>query len=476
VTDTRLSAMALHATLFPHQEEAIPWLRDKERLGCILADDMGLGKTVMCCALMCSVRLPTIVVAPASLVDQWVYEVQVHTDLTVEKYDGKGDMPNVDVVVTSHNRVMLDVTNHQVTKYEFAHRLVIDEAHRLKNRRSATSRAFKEAFGRNTVRKILLTGTPICNDVNDMISLLLQTNREPYNDYEGFWYRKSIKDKTAMLMNIREQFLLRRTKETELGHLLPMITVNTIKVKTNKSVKAVHEWCKELDNYRLVQILRMRQTVNHATLLQDAAVIDQNTLDNLDVDMAALAQKMEVIVKIVNTVPIDEKVVIFSQWKSMLELIQACTAQEFIMYHGGMTASEKTQAIQRFKEDPDVKGLIISLRAGGCGLNLIEANHAIIAEPYWNYAEEKQAIDRIYRIGQTKPVTIHRMLMHATVENWMNMKQQKKKKLADKMVDNVGELEEVERDAEKEYRLFNAIMKSKNQDTTTDEVDEILGV
>jgi SNF2 family DNA or RNA helicase len=395
--------------------------------------------------------------------------------LSVEKYTG-GDIPNADVVITSHNRVMLDVANHEVMKYAFARRVVIDEAHRLKNRRSATSIACKDAFGSRHVRKVLLTGTPICNDVNDMISLLLQTNRSPYNDYEAFWYRMSMKKKSDVLMRIREDFLLRRTKETELGHLLPSITVNTIKVNTNKSVKAVHEWCKDLDTFKLVQILRMRQTVNHAALLQDAAVIDQNTLHTLDVDMGALAQKMEKIVEIVKAVPEQEKIVIFSQWKSMLSLIQTYTDAVFIMYHGGMSASEKTQAIERFKHDDTVKGLIISLRAGGCGLNLIEANHAIIAEPYWNYAEEKQAIDRIYRIGQEKPVTIHRMLMHATVENWMNMKQQKKKRLADKMVDNVGELEEVDRDADKEQRLYNEIMRSKKQDTAADTVavDEIL--
>ncbi len=467
--------MTLHASLFPHQQEAVPWLCANEVLGCILADDMGLGKTVMCCALLCKEpMIRTVVVAPASLQDQWIQEIELHTSLSVAKYTGKADMPiEVDVVVTSYNRVLSDFANGNRDRYAFAGRVVIDEAHRLKNRRSATSLAIKAVFGDPMVRKVLLTGTPICNEVDDMVSLLLQTNRTPYNDYKTFWFRMPKKNKRDVLMEVREQFLLRRTKETELGHLLPQLTINTIKLRTNTSVRAIHEWCKDMDDVRLVQILRMRQTVNHASLLQQAEVIDDETLISLEVERHALAQKLDMIVKIVKDVPVDEKMVIFSQWMGMLKMVQQHTQERFLIYHGGMTMSEKTMAIQLFKHDPTVKGLIISLRAGGCGLNLVEANHAIIAEPYWNHSEEKQAIDRIYRIGQVKPVYVYRMLMHGTVENWMNMKQQKKKRIADKMVDNVGDLEEVERDAEKEARLFHEIVRSKQKETDA-VIDEIL--
>lgn len=466
--------MSLHASLFPHQQEALPWLKEKELLGCILADDMGLGKTVMCCALMCEVIQPTIVIAPASLVTQWVQEVQIHTDLTVEAYIGQEIMPLADVIVTSHNRILMDFKEMNLRKYGGFRRMVIDEAHRLKNRRSATSEAIKHIFDGNHVRKVLLTGTPICNDVNDMVGLLLHTNRTPYNDYDAFWYRMKRKDRIKILKDIREEFLLRRTKESKLAHLLPSITVNTVKLKTNESIKSVHEFCKYLTKMPLVKILRMRQSMNHIQLLQDAYILDQDQLDEMKVELDMLSQKVEKITNIVQSVPEDDKVVIFSQWKGMMNVIQDFTGMNFLQYHGGMDRTEKAQTIERFRNDPMVKGLIISLRAGGCGLNLVEANHAIITEPYWNYAEEKQAIDRIYRIGQSKPVFIHRMLMHATVENWMNMKQQKKKRLADKMVDNIGDIDEVERDAVKEAELFMKIVRSKQGKVADAEIDEIL--
>lgn len=439
--------VSLRATLLPHQEEGMAWCLEKEAAGCILADDMGLGKTVTTCAVLVSRKVPTLITAPLALLDQWKTELEKHTEgFRVMVYQGKdrfrhtATFTEYDIVVTNPESVLGDFKRGMVAAYEGFERVVIDEAHGMRNPRSKVQLAFRSMFDREDIRKILLTGTPICNNTDDIISLLGLLNLEVYSD-PAFWKGTHIERRIEELHKVRRQVVLRRTKEEILAGSMPRKEVRNVAIELDRS----ELYSKEYNRIRarnikpiIAKILRLRQCVNQVDLVHGDMSKDPNIAGEYGDELPSeVSAKLVYIRDTVAQVPEGDKIVIFSQWTTMLHHIKRAIGEEIAceMHHGKMGAEEKRAAIERFKTDPAVKILLVSLRSGGCGLNLVVANHVILTEPYFNVAEEKQAIDRVYRIGQTKDVFVHRLYVPSTVESWIQQLQKMKATITDTVLE-----------------------------------------
>lgn len=425
----------LKATLLPHQQDAREWCLQKEKDGCILADDMGLGKTVTSCSLLVSNVVKTLVIVPLALLTQWATEIEKHTKglSTVIYHGGKRntvDISGYDVTITTAHTIVGDFRKGIIAMYATYDRLIIDEAHKLKNSKSKFHMILSSIFQR-TPYKVLLTGTPICNNINDLISLFLLLNTYPYNSND-YWKRRSLKDKVEMVQDIKSQFLLYRTKDVVLQGKLPDITMKSVRLPlVKKTQKAAYKVVKEsLYDCKLIKILRMRQCVN------DIGMIDS---------VHDISEKVEQVINILETIPLGDKVVIFSQWKTMLDIVAMFIDKPYLMYTGQSSSEEKKTILEEFNDPNNTtrRLMFITLKCGGCGLNLNIANHAIMIEPYFNHADERQAIDRIYRLGQQKKVFVYKLRISSSIENWMRQLQKTKFSLSNIVLQNTGTTEDI---------------------------------
>jgi SNF2 family DNA or RNA helicase len=401
--------MALTTQLLPHQSQAVEWLIQNEKDGAILAYDMGMGKTIITLGLLCSKPMKTLLILPLSLILQWQSEFSKHTkDINSYIYHGTGRVMDFtqNTVITTYNTIVSDYKKRKTEHYRAFDRIVLDEAQYVKNIRSKSHKCLHALFG-DTVCKAFLTGTPICNAVDDLIALLILGNKAPFNSIS--YYKK------ADLSKLKDCGLIlhkERCKEA-----LPALVIRNIDIDLGDAQLMLYQHLKKSDLFILLKIMRMRQAAN------DIKLIDRDALE--------LCAKMNMIMDILARVPKTEKVVIYSQWIGMLDI-----AREFIgtantlIYTGRMKKEEKEGVIRQFNIDNDKKILFITLKAGGCGLNLNIANHAIIIEPYFNDAGEYQAISRLHRIGQEKDVYVHKLQVSNSIEMWLRVLKEYKKKVA----------------------------------------------
>ena len=430
----------LISTLMPYQEEATQWCLDHEEIGGILAYDMGLGKTVIGCATIVKKPVQTLVLLPTGLLSQWESEIKKHTTgLSVAIYHGpqrsktRSTVFQADVVLTTAAVAGKDMSSGIDFPME---RWIIDEAHRLKNNYGKTYQNLQENIG-EVKYTLFFTGTPVCNHSNDLISLVYLTKLKPYNS-QGFWKNKHDNFRIKNLKNILPKIMLRRTKEDTIPDLLPPITTKIIPLVLPKGIQTETYNYFIDDEVVLRRIMRMRQAANDHKQLgkliahQDSEIEKNYLQSEVSIKFQALKKKLE-------EIPSEDKVLVFSQFTSLLHklhdsLLINSESDKSIIYHGGLTAAEKSVTIQQFKTDPSIRVLFINLRAGGCGLNLVEANHVLMLEPYWNESEQKQAIDRVYRIGQVKPVTIYKMYIRNSIETWLQQVQKMKKILSASLI------------------------------------------
>jgi non-specific serine/threonine protein kinase len=440
----------LLATLLPYQHEAVEWCLKNEAAGGILAYDMGLGKTVIACATMVANPVKTLVMCPTGLLDQWASELAKHTTgFAVATHYGSqrhgkkalAALKNADIVLSTPQIVARDLRNGLDFGVE---RWVIDEAHRLKN---PEGKAYEELYqeASSVGHKLLLTGTPVCNHPNDLMALVCLLNRPPFNSLD-YWKNQNNNDRVLKLRELAPEMLLRRTKEDTIPEKLPPLTIRTIPLKLPAKCTQRDTYNSFVDDDKILRrILRMRQSANSHRVFNDKsdllgnAVADTNANadagENAD-EKEAAAVKITALSKLLAEIPAGEKTLVFSQFTSLLRSVHsAFPAGSHLIYHGGLSAEEKKTVLHRFKTSDEARVLFINLRAGGCGLNLVEANHVVLLEPYWNEAEQKQAIDRTYRIGQTRPVFLYRMYLKYTIEAWMQALQKRKRLLANFMVD-----------------------------------------
>lgn len=435
-----LASSAMPLKLLPYQEEAVEWCTEHENVCAILAYDMGLGKTVITCALLSRKPMKTLVVAPSCVLHQWSAELVKHTEIqNIVVYHGanrrhmRKKLFDANVIITTSHVLANDISDKDDSMIQSflssVQRWVIDEAHQLRNNKNKIYKSLY-SYAKNVPNKVFLTGTPVCNSPSDIISLICLSNNTEHNDLIS-WKNMRYAKRMTLLKEITSKHVLRKTKEDTIASILPKCDIQNISMimSTNGEQKRVYEGALN-DDEILRRILRMRQALNN-----HARICEEDTYET--------AIKIMAVEEIIIDIPVDDKIIIFSYFTTMLiDLYENIVVPEGIdrntyiqVYHGELSTKNRNQLLTKFRNNNDTRILLINLRAGGCGLNLTEANHVILMEPYWNESEQQQALNRVYRIGQTKDVHIYRLHIKNSIESWLTSLQKVKANISKLLID-----------------------------------------
>ncbi|MCT4216045.1 DEAD/DEAH box helicase [Elizabethkingia anophelis] len=443
---------ALNAELRTYQQEGLNWLNflDSHNFGGCLADDMGLGKTIQIIAFILSQRekhghTTNLVVLPTSLLFNWQEElakfapsVKVLTHYGADRQKNTADFQKYEVVLTTYGMLLSDITF--LKKFRFNY-IFLDESQTIKNPNSERYKAARLLQSRN---RIALTGTPVENNTFDLYGQLsfacpgLLGSKQYFKDIYAIPIDKFEYSKRAIELQKKiKPFILRRTKK-QVATELPEKTEMLIYCEMNTEQRRIYDlYEKEVRDFIsatdedeihnksmhvLTGLTRLRQICNSPVLLKDGHSGDH-------------AVKIEILTEQIENKSKEHKILVFSQFVEMLDLIKAKLDEKNIRYEylTGQTRN-RGDKVQHFQNNEEVRVFLISLKAGGTGLNLTEADYVYLVDPWWNPAVENQAIDRSYRIGQTKNVVAVRMICSGTIEEKMMTLQKKKKKLAQDLI------------------------------------------
>ncbi len=476
-------AEGFQGELRPYQAAGVGWLNFLRwfGMGGVLADDMGLGKTVQVLTLLHAratgderfrdhavtngspKKLPSLIVAPRSVVYNWLDEAQRFTpELRVGAYVGverdeiRQKMDDLDVVVTTYGLVRRDIEILKQQPFDF---VVLDEAQAIKN---PGAQAAKSARVLDANHRLALTGTPIENHLGDLWSIFEFLNPGMLGSHLKFadLVRSGRQADPAMLKQISaalRPFILRRTKAQVLKDL-PEKTEQTIVCEMEPAQRAAYDELKAYYRGNLLNTLdttQANQTTEPGTpaprglgqstfmVLEALLRLRQAACHPGLVDPARRHEpsaKCDALYEMLGDV-IEEggKALVFSQFTSMLAIVREGLEQRGIKYAylDGQTRDRRA-VVKEFQEDEACQVFLISLKAGGFGLNLTAAEYVFILDPWWNPAVEAQAIDRAHRIGQTRPVFAYRMVCQDTVEQHILELQDRKRELADAIVGGEG--------------------------------------
>jgi superfamily II DNA or RNA helicase len=437
-----------------YQEVGLGWLQYLQDCGFggCLADDMGLGKTVQVLALLEARRLaqagmsrpPSLVVVPKSLVYNWLAEAERFTPgLQAMNYTGRdrealrAEFADYHLIVTTYATMRSDIVALQGQRFDY---VILDESQAIKN---ADSQAAKAVRLLHSDHRLAMTGTPIENHMGELWSLFeflnpgLLGQRLPARVMTGAG--DSGASAVAVLARGLQPFVLRRTKAQVLPEL-PAKTEHTLYCDLSPTERKYydelrehyqHELLRQIDKQGLERskihvleaLLRLRQAACHpGLLLTSKAHLLSSKLELLMEQLAEILQE-------------GHKALVFSQFTSFLGILRQH------LDAGGMTyeyldgrTRDREARVTRFQTDPDCGLFLISLKAGGTGLNLTAADYVYILDPWWNPAVEAQAVDRAYRIGQTRPVFAYRIIARGTIEEKIVALQKSKQGLADAIV------------------------------------------
>lgn len=471
---------AVKAKLRPYQQQGLNWLSflHENRLGGCLADDMGLGKTLQTITFLQHVKeqaqatvtsqtkskkhrktsCPTIstttsstatslIVAPTSLIFNWQSEINKFCpSLSVLNFTGAGRMQQLDkltehdVVITTYGSVVNDIETLKDIEFNY---VILDESQAIKNPLSQRYKAVRllKAFNR-----LILTGTPIENNTFDLYAQFNFINPGLLGNTSHF--RKTFSDAidkskdvatSELLSKLVSPFILRRTKEqvaTELPPKIESVMYCEMGTKQRRVYEAMKQQYRDsLMNtinengieksqmYILEGLMKLRQICNSPAILSD------------DADYGDESVKLDMLLDNIKEKTGKHKILVFSTFVKMLKLIQTRLNKENIPceYLDGKTRNRQKK-VDNFQNNADVRVFLISTKAGGTGLNLTEADYVFIVDPWWNPAVENQAIDRSYRIGQTKHVMAYRMICKDSIEEKILALQQSKKSVADSVI------------------------------------------
>jgi len=424
------------ALLRPYQRIGAAWLWHLHRsgLGGVLADEMGLGKTLQALALLCAVQQgggASLVVCPASLVENWRREaarfapqLRVFVHRGDRRLESPGEFARWDLVVTSYGTLTRD--RELLSSAEFAC-IVADEAQHVKNRRSQNAQALRSLRARG---RFLLTGTPVENSLDDLRSLFefilpgyLERVPQGARGEERTWLDERLRAKTA-------HYILRRTK-LAVAPELPARIEQVVWCTMGPSQAALYRSFQEKSERELfdleasgagdarlrlaalTQLLRLRQICCDPRLVASG----DETPEGAAFDGSA---KLESFRELLEEATDDgHRLLVFSQFTSLLALLREDLASRGVPYcylDGSMAPSARQAEIDRFQASADVPVFLLSLKAGGTGLNLTGADTVVHFDPWWNPAVEAQATDRAHRIGQTRIVTAYKLVCAETVE------------------------------------------------------------
>ena len=437
----------LRATLRPYQLEGYRWLWFlwSHHLGGILADDMGLGKTLQALALICRARLvcpeqpPFLVIAPTSVVSNWSNEAaKFAPDLRVvcltesESKRSASSGPAVtgaDVVITSY--ALLRIDNEKLAALEWSG-VILDEAQFVKNHRAKTYQCARRL---GAPFKLAITGTPLENSLMDLWALLSIAAPGLFPDPDRFseYYRRPIeRSKDAIrLRQLRRRIrplMLRRSKESVATELPPK-QEQVVEVELHPKHRRIYQTHLQRERQKVLGLIEDLDR-NRFTVLRSLTLLRRLSLDAALVDETqgtVPAAKTDVLLEdLGELVGEGHQALVFSQFTTFLSRIRTRLAEAEIPYAylDGRTRNRE-RVIQRFR-DKTASVFLISLKAGGFGLNLAEADYCFVLDPWWNPAIEAQAVDRTHRIGQTKTVMVYRLVAKDTIEQKvMDLKAQK---------------------------------------------------
>jgi superfamily II DNA or RNA helicase len=449
------------AKLRPYQAQGVAWLDllRESGLGGVLADDMGLGKTVQVLALLAlekargNLARPALIVAPTSLMTNWFNEARKFApDLKVLVLHGSdrkqnfAAIPGHDLVLTTYPLIARD---REVLLSLDWHMAVLDEAQTIKNPVAATTRWLRDVKAQH---RFCLTGTPMENHLGELWSIMSFANPGFLGDKAAFsrqWRipieKRSDKERAAALARRVKPFLLRRTK-AEVATELPAKSEIVERIALEGSQRDLY------DSIRMSMSEKVRKAIAQRGLAKSHIVVLEALLrmrqaccdpwllkldDGIERPSAKLDRLMEMVLELLSE---GRKIIVFSQFTTMLDLVRKRFTAERIRYSllTGDTRDRKG-AIDGFQSGAsDV--FLISLKAGGVGLNLTAADTVIIFDPWWNPAVEEQAIDRAHRIGQDKAVFVYRLVASGTIEEKMDELKARKRALADSLFDSDGRI------------------------------------
>jgi len=454
--------------LRPYQVKGVSWLAylNKFGLGACLADDMGLGKTIELIALLLHERsgtgkrgkkfslAPTLLICPMSVVGNWQKEVErfapslkvmVHHGadrLTGKKFSSEAKKN--DLVISTYALAHRD--EDALSAVHWQH-VVLDEAQNIKNPAAKQTQAIKKL---ESAHRIALTGTPVENRLSELWSIMDFLNPGYLKSAQHFRtnfalpiekYRK--KERAEMLRNIIQPFVLRRVKTDpkvikDLPEKMEMnVYYNLTREQASLYEAVVMEMLDRIENSEgierkglvLATLMKLKQICNHPALfLQDGSI-----LEGRSGKLARLEEMLE------EVLAAGDKALIFTQFAGMGAMLRHYLQEkmlcETLFLHGGTAKKQRDAMIRRFQNDPHGPPLfVLSLKAGGFGLNLTAANHVFHFDRWWNPAVENQATDRVFRIGQKKNVQVHKFVCIGTLEERIDQMIEQKKELADSII------------------------------------------
>ncbi len=440
-------------TLRPYQKAGYDWMRflQEYNLGGCLADDMGLGKTVQTLALLQSQKeagnkFPSLLIMPTSLVYNWDLESRKFTpNLKVLLYTGTNrdknftNFANYDLIITSYGIVRIDVEILKLFRFNY---IILDESQSIKN---PTSNIAKAVMQLNSQYRLILTGTPLENSTLDLWTQmtfinpgLLGSHSFFRNEYLIPIEKKGNEAKLRKLNLLIKPFIMRRLKSQVATELPPKIEAVHYCEMTEEQENA-YETAKSyyrniilqsIDNkginssqiVLLQGLTKLRQIANHPKMVDDTYEGDSGKME-------------EILSKIETATNEGHKVLVFSQFVKYLTIVRESLdeAQTKYAYLDGTTTDRQAQ-VELFQNNKDIKLFLISLKAGGLGLNLTAADYVFILDPWWNPAIEAQAVDRAHRIGQIKTVFTYKYISKNTVEEKILTLQKSKLKLANSLI------------------------------------------
>ncbi len=456
------------ATLRPYQLEGFRWLTSlwEQGLGGILADDMGLGKTLQMIALLAHMKQewdtpakrnlsvaaggpgPVLVVAPTSVVPNWLAEIKrfaPHINaMAIRDTQAKAKAPlhetldGVDVVVTSYTLFRLDAEAYQSADWAA---LVLDEAQFVKNKATKAHHTARDLRARV---KLAITGTPMENNLMELWALLAITSPGlfPSSTKYAEQYSRPIErgEATTELERLRKRvrpFMLRRTKDAVVTDL-PSKQEQVLKVELSEKHRKIYDTHLQHERQKVLRLVedmdRNRFTIFQSlTLLRllalDAALVDDEYAKVGSAKLDVLQEHLEALL------PEGHRALVFSQFTSFLRKAAERLDASGIKYaYLDGSTRRREDAINEFKEG-DAPVFLISLKAGGFGLNLTEADYCFLLDPWWNPAAEAQAVDRAHRIGQTRNVMVYRLVSEGTIEEKVVALQDAKRELISSVMD-----------------------------------------
>lgn len=448
--------IALHprfdSILRDYQKDGARWLLklNQYHLNGILADDMGLGKSVQVIAMLESIACehPSLIVVPASLLYNWMDEFEkFQSPLSVLRVSGtKAERTKAiaaanqyDVLVTSYDYLRRDIEQYE--PWEFTY-VILDEAQYIKNQHTQNAQCVKQL---KSSYRLALSGTPIENSLAELWSIfdfLMQGYLYGYKQFSELYERPIVhrhdKQKTAQLQKLVSPFILRRTKKEVLKELPDKVEVN-LRIDFEREEEKLYVAALSKANQDLANLfdsgeVNKMQILAMMTRLRQLCCEPRTVYENHHLIFSKLKRTVELCHSLKEN---GQKILLFSSFTTVLELIAQQLHKEGFTYlklTGADSKEARRSMVQSFQEgNADI--FLISLKAGGTGLNLTAASAVIHYDPWWNLSAQNQASDRAYRIGQESKVTIYRMVMANSIEEKIVMMQQRKQDLADLFVE-----------------------------------------